>query len=45
MGAVCVEDGDGGSSYRGDVAVTGSGIVCLRWDSRIGESGTPMPER
>jgi len=41
----CVEPGtDNGASYRGDVAVTESGIVCQRWDSRIGNSGTPYPE-
>jgi len=34
-GAVlCVEDRNNGSSYRGNVAVTESGIVCERWDKK-----------
>jgi len=40
---VCVEDDDDGSSYRGDVAVTKSGIVCDRWDSKS-KNGIIYPE-
>lgn len=37
----CVQPGtDKGATYRGDVAVTGSGIVCQRWDSKLTNSQT-----
>jgi len=42
--AVCVEDGDDGSSYRGDVAVTESGRVCQRWDSQLPNEHNLTPE-
>jgi len=47
VGTDCVEPGtDDGASYRGDVAVSESGQVCLRWDSKAGtSSGTTFADR
>ncbi|XP_063686859.1 plasminogen-like [Bolinopsis microptera] len=44
-GPVCVEDGDNGSSYKGDVAATVSGHVCQRWDSQSPNEHSRTPER
>ena len=44
LGAECVAEGDNGSSYRGDVAVTETGIVCEKWDTKQ-KSETLYPEK
>ena len=44
LGAECVAEGDNGSSYRGDVAVTETGVVCEKWDTKK-KSGTLYPEK
>ena len=42
---MCVEDGDDGSSYRGDVAVTETGEVCEKWDTKYtGLEYDPWPD-